>query len=306
MRNVINLKIAYLLVIFLMFQSSADAKDKLLPGGNLNFFIFGAIAFVVASFSLTIYFLTLKNKFQKEAFRKSGKTKPASGLLTWWNELDKKYFTKAAPFEKEADVLLDHDYDGIKELDNALPPWWKWGFYITVIIGVIYLFRFHVTHSGPSPIDEYEKEMNLAAIQLDNYRMSKKESIDETNVTLADAQGIAEGKKIFSGTCIPCHGTNGEGISGPNLTDQYWLHGGSLGNVFKTITYGVPEKGMQPWGKVYSAGEIRNIASFVMSLQGTKPANGKIPEGNLYEPGKISDTSTIQKTDSLTIKSLNQ
>jgi len=287
-------------IIAFFITPGVNAQGSLLPGGGMNYFLFGSIAFVVISFTLAIYYLLLKNKYKKEAYLRSGRTQPESGLRKWWRALDKKYFTKAASLEKEADVLLDHDYDGIKELDNALPPWWKWGFYITVVLAVIYMFRFHITKTGPTPLQEYEKEMEIAAIKLDNYKMNNKETIDERTITLADAKGIADGKKIFTGTCVPCHGANGEGNAvGPNLTDPYWLHGGSLGNIFKTITNGVPDKGMQAWGKTFSPTDIKNISSFIMSLQGTKPANAKVPQGELYQPVKPSSDSTVVKKDSL-------
>ena len=191
---------------------------------------------------------------------------------------------------------MDHDYDGIKELDNALPPWWKWGFYITIVVAVIYLFKFHITHTGLDPLQEYEKEMAIAAEKLDNFKRSNKEMFDERTVTMADANGIAEGKKIFTGTCLPCHGAKGEGNGvGPNLTDKYWLHGGSIGEIFKTITNGVPDKGMQAWGKTFSPLDIKNITSFVLSLQGTNPANAKAPQGNLYETINKADSTTLKK-----------
>lgn len=295
-------RIIILAVTTLAFNKTASGQGSSLPTGGMQYFLYGAIAFIIGSLSLAIYFLSLKNKYQKEARLRTGKLHEHSGLRKWWSDLDKKYFTKAASLEKEADVLLDHDYDGIKELDNALPPWWKWGFYFTVVVAVIYLFRFHVVKTGPTPLDEYESEMKIAATKMEKFRKNSKEAFDETTVTLADASGIAAGKKIFTGTCFPCHGANGEGNAvGPNLTDKYWLHGGSIGNVFKTITNGVPDKGMQAWGKTFSPTDIRNLASFVLSLQGTKPANPKPPQGNLYEPGKVSD-STVVKKDSLQTK----
>jgi cytochrome c oxidase cbb3-type subunit 3 len=267
----------------------------------MEYFLFGAVAFTILALVLTAYFLGLKNRYRREVYLKTGRVH-RSGLRKWWSDLDKKYFTKAASIEKEADVLLDHDYDGIKELDNALPPWWKWGFYFTIVVAVIYLFRFHVIKTGPTPLDEYEREMNVAAAKMENFKKNSKEAFNETTVTLADAKGIAEGKKIFSGTCFPCHGTSGEGNAvGPNLTDQYWLHGGSLGNVFKTISTGVPDKGMQAWNKQFSPTDIRNLASFILSLQGSKPANGKAPQGNLYEPGKATDSIAV-KNDTLKTK----
>ena len=288
-------RIFILAIVAFLFANPASAKTITGLSGGMEYFLWGIIAFVAIVLTLAVYFLLQKNKYQKEAWQKSGKPQPATGLSKWWDELDKKYFTKAAPLEKEADVLLDHDYDGIRELDNALPPWWKWGFYITVVLAVIYMFRFHVTKTGPTPEDEYQKEMEIAAIKMDNMKSSKG-SFDEKTVTLADAAGIAAGKKIFAGTCFPCHGANGEGNAvGPNLADAYWLHGGSLGEVFKTIVNGVPDKGMQAWGRTYSPDDIKNLASFILSLQGTKPANAKAPQGNLYEPGKVPDSTTVKK-----------
>ena len=285
----------------LLFNIEGFAQGSSFPTGGLKYFLYGVIAFVFATLSLAIYFLTLRNKYMKEARLRSGKFHEKSQLRQWWSKLDQKYFTRAASLEKEADVLLDHDYDGIRELDNALPPWWKWGFYITIVVGVIYLFRFHVTKTGPTPLEEYDNEMRIAAAHLEDYRKNRREAFDETTVTLADAKGIAEGKKIFAGTCLPCHGADGEGNAvGPNLSDKYWLHGGSLGNVFKTISLGVPDKGMQAWGKTFSPTDVRNLASFVLSLQGTNPANAKAPQGNLFE-AKTSD-STVAKKDSSVIK----
>lgn len=288
-----------LTVVIMSCNLASFAQGSSFPTGGMRYFLYGVIAFVLGSLSLAIYFLLLKNKYQMEARLRTGKPKERSQFLRWWSQLDAKYFTKAASLEKEADVLLDHDYDGIKELDNALPPWWKWGFYITIVVGIIYLFRFHVVKTGPTPLEEYDLEMKIAAAQLEDYRKNRMESFDEKTVTLANAEGIADGKKIYAGTCFPCHGASGEGNAvGPNLTDKYWLHGGSLGEVFKTINIGVPDKGMQAWGKQFSPSDIRNLASFVLSLQGTQPANAKAPQGNLFEPGKASDT-TANKKDSL-------
>lgn len=302
MRIKLVFRIIILAVVTLSFSIQTFAQGVSFPTGGLRYFLYGVIGFVIVTLSLAIYFFTLRNKYMKEARLRSGKFQERSQLRQWWTKLDQKYFTKAASLEKEADVLLDHDYDGIKELDNALPPWWKWGFYITIVVGVIYLFRFHVTKSGPTPLQEYESEMKIAAAHMEEFRKNSKEAFDETTVTLADEKGIAEGKKIFTGTCFPCHGANGEGNAvGPNLTDKYWLHGGSLGNVFKTISIGVPDKGMQAWGKTFSPTDVRNLASFVLSLQGTNPANAKEAQGNLFEPGKTSDT-TAAKKDTLQTK----
>lgn len=286
---------ALLIVAIAMITLQANAQTITGLSKGLEYFLFGVLAFTVFALVIAAYLLGLKNRFQREADLKNGSSKQ-QGLSKWWSNLDKKYFTKAASLEKEADVLLDHNYDGIKELDNALPPWWKWGFYFTVIVAIIYLFRFHIINTGPTPLQEYDREMVAAAAKLENFKKNSKEAFDEKTVTLSDAKGVAEGKKVFTGTCLPCHGANGEGNAvGPNLTDKYWIHGGSLGEVFKTITNGVPDKGMQAWGRTFSPSDIRNIASFVLSLQGTNPPNAKAPQGNLYEPAKTSDSITIKK-----------
>jgi cytochrome c oxidase cbb3-type subunit 3 len=296
MRNKLILRFSLSVITLLFLSVSASAQSTTGITGGLKYFLYAVSAFILIAFAISVYLLTLKSKYQKAYNIKKGKGQEKSGFRKWWSDLDKKFFTKAAPLEKEADVLLDHDYDGIKELDNALPPWWKWGFYITIIIGVIYLFRFHVSKTGPTPEQEYNQEMTAAAAKLENFRKNNKASFDEKTVTMADAAGIAAAKKIFTSICFACHGPNGEGNAvGPNLTDKYWLHGGSLGEIFKTITNGVPDKGMQPWGKTYSPTDIRNLASFVLSLQGTNPPNGKAPQGELYKPAAKSDSTTVKK-----------
>ena len=226
-----------------------------------------------------------------------------SWIVRTWKELDKKFFTKAIPLEEEADRLLDHDYDGIKELDNALPPWWKYGFIITIFVAVLYLLKYEVWHSGPNPTEEYNTEMTTAKDQVDAYLASMKNNVDEKSVTLADAAGIAAGQVSFTKTCTPCHGTKGEGGVGPNLTDDYWLHGGTINDVFKTIKYGYPDKGMQSWQATYSPIQIQELASYVKSLKGTNPPNAKAPQGDLFKEvaaGKDS-TAAAPKKDSVAV-----
>jgi len=214
-----------------------------------------------------------------------------------WRELDRRFFTKAA--EKEADVLLDHDYDGIRELDNALPPWWKYGFYITIVLAVIYLFRFHVAGTGPSPEQEYAAEMKKADDQMKAYMAKAKDLVDENNVQF-DQAGVDMGKELYIKSCVACHGLKGEGGVGPNLTDDYWLHGGSMSNIFKTIKYGYPDKGMQSWQQQFSPKQMAQLSSFIKTLHGTNPPNGKAPQGDLYKEaaGPAADSAAAAKPDS--------
>lgn len=209
--------------------------------------------------------------------------KNASWIKTTWSNLDKQFFTKAAPIEQEADILLDHDYDGIKELDNALPPWWKYGFYITIFVAIFYILKFEVWHTGMNPTEEYNTEIAEAKVETEAYLASMKENVDEKTVVMLDAAGIATGKTLYTKTCVACHSPNGGGGVGPNLTDNYTLHGATIQDIFKTIKYGYPDKGMQAWQSNFSPVEIQQLASYVKSLVNTNVAEGKAPQGDLIK-----------------------
>lgn len=193
---------------------------------------------------------------------------------------------------EEADLMLDHNYDNIRELDNRLPPWWLYGFYLCIIFAGIYLWRYHVAQSAPLSIEEYTLSMQKAAEQKEAFLAKAANKVDESNVKMLDDAGIASGKTLFGTNCAPCHGPEGSGVVGPNLTDAYWLHGGSLKDIFKTIKYGVQEKGMKPWKDDFSPVQLAQLASFVKSLQGKKVANPKDPQGELYNENAAPDSAT--------------
>ncbi len=296
-------------------SSVANAQDNYIVTGlgkDTNFggmaaLDFYALTSVIGIELLVILYLSI---MIRRAFRElSGEAEAAmersrqpSGFKNWWNQLDKKWMTRAVPIEKEADVLLDHDYDGIKELDNALPPWWKYGFYITIVIGFIYLYNYHVSGSGKNPEQEYAMEMAEGKKQEEAYMAKTKDLVDENNITLSDAAGIAAGKALYTQSCVACHAADGGGGIGPNLTDNNWIHGGSLNNIYQTIKNGYPEKGMQAWQSMYSPVQMKNLTSFVKSLMGTKPANPKAPQGDSYtdeptgtNPDSTSSAQTVQQ-----------
>lgn len=211
------------------------------------------------------------------------------------------------PIEAEKDVLLDHDYDGIKELDNDLPPWWKYGFYMTIITGVIYLTGYHITGSFKLQAQEYERDIAEAEAAVNAYKTKMALNVDESNAMfLTEGDKIAKGKDIFMKNCVACHGNAGEGKIGPNLTDEYWLYGGSAGEVFKTVKYGT-NKGMQAWKESLSPVDMQNVISFIHTLQGTNPPNAKAAEGKPYTPGTAStssDSTTNTNTTTDSSKSL--
>lgn len=269
--------------------------------GGLSYATFWTLASVIALELLIIFLLVLfikgvlKAIYPMDAIVKEGKQITQSWLIRTWNSLDKKFFTKAVPLEKEADMLLDHDYDGIKELDNALPPWWKYGFYITILVAILYLLKFEVWHSGPNQTEEYISEMINAKAQVDAYLANAKNNVDEKSVKMSDGAGIAAGQISFTKTCVACHGGKGEGGVGPNLTDDYWIHGGKIDEIFKTIKYGYPDKGMQSWQTTYSPIQMQELASYIKSLKGTNPPNAKAPQGDLMQATvAVKDTILTQ------------
>jgi len=204
---------------------------------------------------------------------------PAKPRISLWARLN-----DFKPAAQEADLDLGHDYDGIRELDNRLPPWWLYGFYCTILFAGVYLWRYHISHTAPLPAEEYRIAVLHAEHEKAEYLKKAANNIDESSVKLLTAPAdLAAGKSVFETTCFACHGKNGEGGVGPNLTDEYWLHGGSINDVFKTIKYGWPDKGMKSWKDDYSPSQIAQIASYVKSLGGTHPANPKPPQGTEYK-----------------------
>lgn len=209
----------------------------------------------------------------------------------------------AVPVEEEDSILLDHDYDGIRELDNDLPPWWKYGFYLTIAVSVVYMLHFHVLGTGDLQIKEYENDIAEAKLAVDEYMRNSSNNVDENTVKLLTEQSdIATGKDVYISNCAACHGKEGEGSVGPNLTDEYWLHGGSIQDVFKSVKYGWVEKGMKAWKEDLSPMQIAQITSFIKTLKGTKPANAKAAQGDLFTEGGVTvNDSTLIKTDNLSI-----
>lgn len=192
---------------------------------------------------------------------------------------------KFRPVEEEGSIDTGHSYDGIRELDNITPPWFTVSFIGTIIFGVIYLWVFHVSGTGPRQEEELARELAKAEEQQKAFLATQANNIDENTVALLTSAGdIAAGKKIFDASCAVCHKADMGGQVGPNLTDAYWIHGGSVKDVFKLIKYGVQEKGMMPWKDEYSPQQIAQVTSYILSMQGSNPPGAKEPQGDLYNP----------------------
>ncbi|MFN8333566.1 MAG: cbb3-type cytochrome c oxidase N-terminal domain-containing protein [Cyclobacteriaceae bacterium] len=260
---------------------------------TLIFIMILLIAFVGFYLVKVVNLLTVEA--EKERARQLGvvyKPRP-----TWWSKFMKQV-NDSVPIEEEASVELDHNYDGIKELDNHLPPWWTWLFVGTVVWGAIYLFVYHISDNLPLQQQEYQNEVALAEEAALKFQASQPQAaIDENTLAYEkDAAILTSGQNIFTINCVACHAKDGGGNAiGPNLADEYWLHGGSIKNIFTTVKNGVVEKGMPAWGKNMSPKDVRDVAFYVMSLQGTKPENPKAAQGDLYKPEPAAaDTTKVQ------------
>jgi cytochrome c oxidase cbb3-type subunit 3 len=255
-------------------------------------FLLVAIEIVVSAVDkVTYHLLSEEQKKQLEEAQSLPFTESAfyQGIM--------KKLTRSKEIEEEHDVMLDHDYDGIKELDNVLPPWWVNLFYLTIIFAFVYLVRFHIFNDYDQA-SEFETEMAIAKAEVEKYKLTAPDLMDKEKVTLlTDATALAEGKSIFEAKCVACHKADGGGSIGPNLTDNHWILGGGIKNVFNTIMEGGREgKGMVPWKTEIKPSDIQKVASYVLSLQGTNPKEGKAPEGDVWIDENAPKTETIKDT----------
>ncbi|WP_299189331.1 cbb3-type cytochrome c oxidase N-terminal domain-containing protein [uncultured Aquimarina sp.] len=216
----------------------------------------------------------------------------------------------STPVSEEDEIILDHNYDGIKELDNNLPPWWVYGFYATILFGVIYLVRFHVFNDY-NQTEEYETEVAEALIAIEAYKKTAKDLVDiNTVVLLTEAADISAGKAIFTTNCVACHKADGGGGIGPNLTDPNWILGGGIKNVFRTISEGGRDgKGMVAWKQTLKPAEMAQVASYVITLGGTTPAEPKEAQGEIWiDPDAVKEDILEEEvpetvTDSMSVVS---
>jgi cytochrome c oxidase cbb3-type subunit 3 len=232
----------------------------------------------VALILLLVIVVSLLSIIYYEGKPKVVKEKKAS-VLSKLNQL----LTKSTPIEREKDIMFDHDFDGIKELDSKIPPWFAWLFIITIIFAAYYMIDYHVIGSGQVMQEEYSAEVRAASLEREALIKSGAFVNEETVTVLTEVSGLEAGKTIFETNCIACHAVDGAGIVGPNLTDDYWIHGGGIKNVFKTIKYGVVEKGMIAWQTQLNPNQMQEVASYILSLQGTTPAAPKQPEGEIWK-----------------------
>lgn len=265
----------------------------------LSYYIIFALLFIsiVLLVVVGVYVLRvvkmLSEQINKQKSLKLGVTYvPSPG---WWSKFAQR-MNASVPVEQERNIELDHSYDGIKELDNHLPPWWKWLFYGTIAWAIAYVVIFHFSFSLPLPEEEYQIEIAQAEEASRKLKAQQPQAaIDESNLQYtADPAMIEKGKNVFANNpCGSCHRNDGGGNTiGPNLTDEHWIHGGDVKNIFNIIKNGAVDKGMPAWGKAMSPQDLRDVTFYILSLQGTNPPDAKAPQGDLFKQ------TTSVKTDS--------
>lgn len=253
-------------------------------------FLLVAIEIVVSAVDkVTYHMLSEEQKKQLEEAQSLPFTESA-----FYQSIMKK-LTRSKEIEEEHDVLLDHDYDGIKELDNVLPPWWVNLFYLTIIFAFVYLVRFHI-YNDYDQASEFETEMAIAKAEVEKYKLTAPDLMDKDKVTLlTDATALAEGKKLYETNCVACHKPDGGGSIGPNLTDEHWILGGGIKNVFNTLMEGGREgKGMVAWKATIKPSDLQKVASYVLSLQGTNPPDAKPAEGDVWVDENAPKAETVK------------
>ncbi|MGZ3891226.1 MAG: cbb3-type cytochrome c oxidase N-terminal domain-containing protein [Mucilaginibacter sp.] len=292
------------LIFFSLFvlgiQPAFAADDSLLPADTMNYIGYGAImllliVLVIAMLAVLKAFRVLakaligpeavkETKAEKAAIKAERKAANAAALIK---------LLSLKPMSEEHTLIMEHEYDGIQELDNPTPAWFMYLFYGTIIFAICYLLIYHVFDAAPLQYEEYKNEMAVAAKEKAIFLSKAANRVDENTVKLTtDAAVLSSGKALFTERCVACHGANGQGMIGPNLTDDFWLHGNKISDVFKTIKYGVASKGMPTWETQLTPKQISDVANYVESIHGTKPANPKEPQGT-----KMADEATAQPVE---------
>jgi len=272
-------------------------QEVLLIAVLLLVLLVAVIVLIVALYMVSIVKAIMQQEYGDKAAAEMDAE--AAQKPSFWKRFSHK-MNDAVPVEEEESIMLDHNYDGIKELDNHLPPWWKWLFYITIIISVIYLFVYHVINVLPLQHEEYVNQLERAEeMQAQLASAGEVEQIDINDPQLStEEEDLTSGRSVYNINCASCHAEDGGGGIGPNLTDNYWLHGGSFKDIFSTVHDGVDGTSMIAWKNVLTPVQVRDVSSFVTTLQGTDPANPKAPEGELYTPeqGDLGNEESIQDT----------
>lgn len=270
----------------LFIAQNSNALEFMKPGDAIEnqpwllvetYDLYALVILNILLLGVLLYMKRLFNGFVEMVSEEKETEEIAPAVLTKVGKL----LTDVVPIDEEESILLHHEYDGIRELDNNLPPWWVWLFYGTIIFAVVYLFNYHVLGISDLQIEAYKKEMILADQQKEAYRKAMAMNVDETNATvMTEASDLSTGKQLFAKNCVSCHGANGEGVIGPNLTDNAWIYGYDIKELYKTVRVGSPNGKMPEHESKMNPIEIQQVVSFVLSMPDAKGAE---PLGDIIQ-----------------------
>jgi cytochrome c oxidase cbb3-type subunit 3 len=272
-----KLRFSAVILFFISFFSSAlAAGESDFPPNYYDIIALIVLVIIIVTF-LSIIFLEGKPKAE---------AKKESIVLSKLRQI----LTRSVPVEREKEILFEHTYDGIQELDSKVPPWFTWLFYLTILFGIYYMLHYHVFATGPLMYEEYNEEMAIAAAAKEELMATGAFVNEETVTLLTEPAALQSGKSIYDANCVACHAADGGGLVGPNFTDEFWIHGGGIKNVFAVIKYGVVQKGMISWQTQLNPLQMQEVASYILSMQGITPVAPKQPEGELWvEPEETSE-----------------
>lgn len=281
--RVVKMKYIPIFFFFITADNTFAAGNSDFPPNYYDIVGLTIIAIVAIAFIALVYFESKKEVEKKREV----------SLIT---KLD-RILNRSVPIEKEEEILFEHEYDGIKELDSQVPPWYTGLFYATILFSIIYLLNFHVFNTGKLMYEEYDEEMKIASLQQAKFMNSGAFITEESVTQLNDDISILAGKEIYDVNCVACHSADGGGLVGPNFTDEYWIHGGGIKNIFKVIKYGVPDKGMIGWQTQINSLQIQQVASYIMTLKGNESLAPKAPEGEIW----VEPESTTKAEDQINL-----
>lgn len=302
---------ALLMILFVGISSQASAFSREVPQlaekknlwlyvENVDLYVLLIIALLLLGFLMHMVrmFYGVLKVMKPQAETEAEAIKKRIALRRKRRRSLTRALTGAVPVEEEHKIDLGHDYDGIRELDNPMPPWWLAGFFISIVFAVVYLFHYHVLGTGDLQEVEYTKVMERENKKVKEYLKAQAMDVDETNATLmTDRADLRSGKSLFLNNCATCHKEDGSGEVGPNLTDEYWVYGGDIKDIFKVIRKGTPN-GMPEHQSKFNPIQIQQVSSYVLTLDKVSQAEGgKEPEGELYAPEGESELETDQELD---------
>lgn len=298
----IMLPLAFLMTADGLTAQAAVAETT--PGLSANAMTILLLCVIGAELLLILFFAHKTNDFIQKIESKGVSPARDNDLFSWfkvqWSKMNFK------PIEEEYRIDTGHSYDGIRELDNVIPPWFTTAFLLTIVFAVVYLYRYHVAKSAPMQIEEYQMAIAKADLEHDEYLKTVASNIDESNIAVMTGADLDAGQKVFVTLCAACHKTDGGGSVGPNLTDDYWIHGGALQDLFKVVKYGVPDKGMISWKEQLSPMQMAQVSNYILTLKGTNPAGAKEKQGILYVPAAAapvdSKAGTAAPVDTISTK----